>query len=119
MDSKTFFDNSGHLAETPNGVPQLRALILQLAVQGKLIPQDPHDEPADELLASIVGKLRDALQRKPKRSGLGGARVHAAHPKPCHSLGTVQREAEVCQPIHPPTLLSSRVFPSWGEQIGE
>jgi type I restriction enzyme S subunit len=32
------------------GIEKLRALILDLAVRGKLVPQDPTDEPASELL---------------------------------------------------------------------
>ncbi|EEW8733343.1 restriction endonuclease subunit S [Escherichia coli] len=32
------------------GIKKLRELILELAVRGKLVPQDPHDEPASELL---------------------------------------------------------------------
>ena len=40
---ETFFDEFGYLAAAPNGVTKLRELILQLAVQGKLVPQDAHD----------------------------------------------------------------------------
>lgn len=39
MTIETFFANFGHLADAPNGVQKLRELILQLAVQGKLVPQ--------------------------------------------------------------------------------
>jgi type I restriction enzyme S subunit len=41
------------LATAPGGVARLRELILTLAVQGKLLPQDPADEPASELLKKI------------------------------------------------------------------
>ncbi len=37
----------------PDGVQKLRELILTLAMQGKLVPQDPDDQPASELLKAI------------------------------------------------------------------
>ena len=49
------------------GIARLRELILELAIRGKLVPQDPADEPASELLKKIAkekaklvkeGKLR-------------------------------------------------------------
>ncbi len=46
----THFD---HLFDTPTTLPKLRQTILQLAVQGKLVPQDPGDEPVEELYARI------------------------------------------------------------------
>lgn len=41
------------LATAPGGVARLRELILTLAVQGKLVPQDANDEPAKVLLTKI------------------------------------------------------------------
>ena len=38
------------------GVKKLRELILELAVRGKLVPQDASDEPASELLKRIVAE---------------------------------------------------------------
>ncbi len=37
------------------GIKKLRELILELAVRGKLVPQDPNDEPASELLKTYCG----------------------------------------------------------------
>lgn len=42
------------LASAPDGIQKLRGLILELAVRGKLVPQDPSDEPASELLKRIA-----------------------------------------------------------------
>ena len=42
------------IATAPAGIQKLRGLILELAVCGKLVPQDPNDEPASELLKRIA-----------------------------------------------------------------
>lgn len=56
------------LATAPGGVAKLRELILTLAVQGKLVPQDPADEPASELLKKIrAEKDRLVAEGKIKR----------------------------------------------------
>ncbi|MFM0414382.1 restriction endonuclease subunit S [Paraburkholderia aromaticivorans] len=41
------------LATAPDGIKRLRELILSLAVQGKLVPQDTNEAPASELLMQI------------------------------------------------------------------
>ena len=53
MNTETFFQQFELLADAPNGIRKLRELILQLAVQGKLVPQNPDDEPAAVLLEKI------------------------------------------------------------------
>jgi len=41
------------LATSTGGIAKLRELILSLAVRAQLVPQDPNDEPASELLKKI------------------------------------------------------------------
>ena len=41
------------ISEAPDAIPRLRRFILDLAVRGKLVEQDPRDEPASELLKRI------------------------------------------------------------------
>ena len=60
--------NLNLIASAPNGVARLRELILTLAVQGKLVPQNPQDEPASELLKRIrVEKDKLIAEGKIKR----------------------------------------------------
>lgn len=42
----------------PEGIKKLRELILTLAMQGKLVPQDPNDPPASELLKEIEAEKK-------------------------------------------------------------
>ena len=61
--------NLNLLATAPGGVARLRELILTLAVQGKLVAQDPKDEPASELLKKIrAEKDRLIAEGKIKRN---------------------------------------------------
>lgn len=45
------------------GIKKLRELILELAVRGKLVPQDPNDEPASELLKRIAAEKADLVKQ--------------------------------------------------------
>ena len=67
------FDIEKHfdlLLDTAGSIPRLRELILQLAVMGKLVPQDPNDEPTSVLLERIRKEreklIADGAIKKPK-----------------------------------------------------
>ncbi len=64
-DAHRLRDHFDRLFDTPTTIPQLRQAILQLAVQGQLVPQDPNDEPATVLLALIKSEReRRALAKE-------------------------------------------------------
>lgn len=46
------------------GIQKLRELILELAVRGLLVPQDPKDEPASVLLEKITAERADLVKLK-------------------------------------------------------
>ncbi len=58
-------ENFDLLAASLGGVAKLRELILSLAVRGRLVPQDPNDEPASELLKRIRAE-KDRLIKEGK-----------------------------------------------------
>lgn len=51
------------LVTAPNGIQKLRGLISELALRGKLVPHDPNDETASELLKRIALE-RERLEAK-------------------------------------------------------
>ena len=53
-DLSWFWDGFAAIVAAPGGVARARELILSLAVQGKLVPQDVFDEPATQLLKRIT-----------------------------------------------------------------
>ncbi|MDT4332389.1 restriction endonuclease subunit S [Methylomonas sp. MS20] len=53
---------------TAYGIKKLRELILELAVRGKLVPQDPNDEPASALLEKIAQERICLIKEKKLRA---------------------------------------------------
>ncbi len=56
----------------PDGIKKLRELILTMAMQGKLVPQDPNEQPASELLLEIEAErkrlVNEGKSKQPKLS---------------------------------------------------
>lgn len=57
------------------GIVHLRELILDLAIRGKLVPQDSSDEPANELLKKITKEKKAFLKEKKINKIFGSAEV--------------------------------------------
>ncbi|MFM2430789.1 MAG: hypothetical protein RLZZ511_2002 [Cyanobacteriota bacterium] len=68
MDLQTFWDDFEIIAEAPGGIAKLRALILDLAVRGKLVPQDAKDEPAGKALEKIANEKLSIIEAEGYKS---------------------------------------------------
>ena len=67
MTPQEFLDEFGTLAESAEGVPKLRELILELAVQGRLVPHESNGQPVDDLMASIRDQREALIKAKKAR----------------------------------------------------
>ena len=54
MNAERLLAHFERISEAPDAIARLRRFILDLAVRGKLVEQDPEDEPAEELLGRIL-----------------------------------------------------------------
>jgi type I restriction enzyme S subunit len=52
MNADSLLKHFARIGDTPDAVPRLRQLVLELAVRGRLARQDPKDEPAGALLGN-------------------------------------------------------------------
>ena len=68
----------------PDGIKKLRELILTLAMQGKLVEQDPTDQPASELVKEIESE-------KQRLAKAGGVRI----PKPLPQITEQEMTHEI------------------------
>jgi len=56
MNAERLIKQYERIADTSDAMPPLRRFVLDLAVRGRLVPQDPSDEPASELLRRIAAE---------------------------------------------------------------
>lgn len=62
MNTERLLQHYEQIADAPDAIARLRRFILDLAVRGKLVPQDPADEPAAELLKRIAAEKAALLE---------------------------------------------------------
>src|SRR5262249_30183851 len=75
-DARFALDALPTLTARPDQTTQLRQTILNLAARGKLVPQDPNDEAASQLLKRI------AAGKAERKRTTGDARINLATPDP-------------------------------------
>jgi len=69
MSAALLLEHYALIADAPDAIARLRRFVLDLAVRGKLVDQEPSDEPASELLKRIAAeKTRLILQKAIKKS---------------------------------------------------
>lgn len=72
MNADLLLNHFDRIAEAPDAIPRLRRFILDLAVRGKLVEQDPNDEPVAILLERIrnekIRRVKMGILREQKSS---------------------------------------------------
>jgi len=70
MNAERLLEHFDRISDAPDAVPRLRRFVLDLAVRGRLVPQDASDEPVSALLATL-----DAEGEQRKRRSASSTRT--------------------------------------------
>jgi type I restriction enzyme S subunit len=65
MTPEKLLEHFDRISDAPDAIPRLRRFILDLAVRGKLVPQDLNDEPASELVRRIKAE-KERMEKEGK-----------------------------------------------------
>lgn len=68
MSAELLLAHYERIAEAPDAIPLLRRFILDLAVRGKLVEQDPNDQPASQLLRTFHAERKVRVANKEIRN---------------------------------------------------
>ena len=79
MSNDWFFDKFALIADAPGAVAKMRELVLDLAVRGKLMPQDPNEESAKETLKRVDAEREQLVKanRVRRQDTLGPVPIEA------------------------------------------
>jgi hypothetical protein len=91
MNAKRMLARYDQIADTPDAIVRMRRFILDLAVRGKLVPQDASDEPASELLKRIAkekARLVKAGETQALQHPLDRHRVPLTSGRSCSDLSS-------------------------------
>ena len=60
MNAERLLTHYDRIVDAPDAINGLHRFIINLAVRGKLVPQDPNDEPAMELVKESFKEKKNA-----------------------------------------------------------
>jgi type I restriction enzyme S subunit len=96
MNAKRLLAHYERIADAPDAIARLRRFILDLAVRGKLVPQEPKDEPASVLLKRVAAESArlvkaEAIRRDAELIPVSGSKFSFPLPAgwACTTLGSV------------------------------
>jgi type I restriction enzyme S subunit len=75
MSAEHLLTHYERIADAPDAVVRLRRFVLDLAVRGKLVPQDPSDEAASAMLGRIKVSPVSPGDFELAYMGMGGRRL--------------------------------------------
>lgn len=108
------------IADTPDAVPRLRKFILDLAVRGKLVEQNPEDEPAEALIEKICTTQKNRFKSYPIDHNANSVEFDRAIPFPLPNGWSWARLGSIADKLtdgsHNPPLNTENGFPMLSSQ---